>query len=231
VIGALGVVTIGTTGLALASIFGDYSDPSLPQATVECRPTDCVSPTLESGLTTTPSGTPGQTGGGDAATPANPAAHPGTTPGSAGPSQTPGNPKNSGDPGTRRPGASNPPGEGGDPHRQTPPPGPGTPPPARPTAGPVTVAYSTRHAGYRTEGVYTVTNHGGATLPPWHLSFTLPRSGGLLGSLFGDRHGRTVSVDGGALAPGGHATVTFRIYRSSDVPTGCLLNGKVCVAG
>jgi len=233
VIGTLGVVTLSTAGLALASIFGDYSDPPMPRATVQCSPPDCVGPNLESGLTTTPSESPGQNGGdaGDgsgAGTPANPAAaRPGSKPGAVNPSTAPGTPGTPGNPGTKRPGG------GGGPRGETAPPDPRTPPlPARPGLPPVTVAYSTRDAGYHhTQGVYTVTNNSGATIPPWHLTFTLPRGGGLLWPLLGGSRSKTVTVDGGALAPGGHATVTFELRDSSSGPSGCLLNGRACAAG
>jgi hypothetical protein len=230
-IATLGAVTLGVTGLALTSIFGDYNDPPLPQATVECRPPDCVGPTLESGLTTTPTGTPGQDGG--AGTPANPASgKPGSRPGSASPSTNPGNPGTPGTPGTPGNPGTKRPGSGSDPPDGSSPPGPRTPPPAHPGLPPVTVVYSTRDAGYhRTQGVYTVTNNGATTLPPWHLSFTVPRDGGLLWPLLGGHHSRTVTASGGALAPGGHATVTFDLRDASAAPSGCLLNGQACVAG
>ncbi|MBO2454441.1 hypothetical protein J4573_45650 [Actinomadura barringtoniae] len=232
VIGTLGVVALGTTGLALASIFGDYSDPAMPQASVQCGPPDCVGPNLESGLTTTPSSLPNQNaaGGGGAGAPANPAqGKPGDRPGAVNPSQTPGSPSSPGTPsapGTRRPGTGN------NPHDGLVPPTPRVPAPAHPGLPPVTVAYSTRDAGYHhTQGVYTVTNNGATTLAPWHLTFTLPRSGGLLGGLLGGHRSKTVTVNGGAIAPGGHATVTFDLSDSRSGPSGCLLNGKACVAG
>lgn len=230
VIGTLGVVTLSTAGLALASIFGDYGDPPMANATVQCSPPDCVGPNLESGLTTTPSSLPSQNGdggGASAGTPANPAAaQPGSKPGAVNPSTTPGTPGKPGAPGTKRPGGD------GSPRGETAPPTPRIPSPVRPGLPPVTVAYSTRDAGYHhTQGVYTVTNNSGTTLPPWHLTFTLPRGGGLLGSLLGGNRSKTVTADGGALAPGGHATVTFELRDSSSSPSGCLLNGRACVAG
>lgn len=88
--------------------------------------------------------------------------------------------------------------------------------------GRVAVAFAARPGG----GTYTITNRGGATLPRWRLSFTLPRGGLFPFGPGGD--GRTYRASGGPLAPGESATVRFTYLGRPPTPTNCRVNGSPC---
>lgn len=88
-----------------------------------------------------------------------------------------------------------------------------------------TVAFVPGNGG----GSYVIVNRGDAPLPTWRLTFTYPRGHVTVVSPgTWTKSGKTVTVSGGQIPPGGQVTVRFESKGPSATPESCTLNSKSC---
>jgi len=78
-------------------------------------------------------------------------------------------------------------------------------------------------------GAYLIANRGDAPLPTWRLTFTYPRGHVTVVSPGNwNRSGKTMTVSGGQIPPGGQVTVRFESKGRTATPEDCTLNSKSC---
>ena len=78
-------------------------------------------------------------------------------------------------------------------------------------------------------GSYLIANRGSAPLPTWRLTFTYPRGHvTVVSPATSNKSGKTVTVSGGQIPPGGQVTVRFESNGRTATPEGCTLNDQSC---